>query len=82
MTLQEKLSAMKNESLAKRPPEVVATMLQAVENLVQAGIADNAITVGEKLPDFSLPDEKGLLVSSKDLLAKGPLAISFYRGIW
>ena len=82
MTLQEKLNAMKKESLATRPPEVVATMLQEVENLVQAGIADNAIKVGEALPEFSLPDETGNVVSSKELLAKGPLAISFYRGIW
>ncbi|MBM9512255.1 redoxin domain-containing protein [Desulfogranum marinum] len=82
MTLQEKLSAMKKESMATRPPEVVATLLQEVENLIQAGIADNALKVGETLPDFSLPDEKGQLVSSKDLLSKGPLAINFYRGIW
>ena len=27
-------------------------------------------------------DEKGNFVSSKNLLAKGPLAISFYRGVW
>lgn len=82
MTLQEKLSVMKKESMATRPPEVVATLLQEVENLVQAGIVDNALKAGETLPDFSLPDEKGQLVSSKDLLSKGPLAICFYRGIW
>jgi len=29
-----------------------------------------------------LPDETGSLVSSRDLLEKGPLVVSFYRGIW
>jgi hypothetical protein len=82
MKLQEKLNTMKKESAAGRPPEVVAVMVGEVEKLVQSGIADKAISVGETLPQFALPDEKGDLVSSKDLLAKGPLAISFYRGVW
>ena len=82
MKLQEKLNAMKKESIAGRPPEVVAVLLGEVEKLVQSGIADKAINVGERLPEFTLPDENGNLVSSKDLLAKGPLAISFYRGVW
>ncbi len=82
MKLQEKLNAMKRDSIAGMPPEVVAVLLQATDNLVKSGIADRAIKVGEKLPDFSLSDEGGNLVSSKDLLANGPLVISFYRGGW
>mgnify|MGYP001823267409 CR=1 FL=1 len=82
MKLQEKLDAMKKESVTKRPPEIVATLLQEIEDLVQSGIADKAINIGETLPEFTLPDEKGNFVSSKNLLAKGPLAISFYRGVW
>lgn len=82
MKLQEKLNAMKKESIAGRPPEVVAILLGEVEKLVESGIAGNALKVGEALPEFTLPDEKGNLVSSKDLIAKGPLAISFYRGVW
>ena len=82
MGLQEKLKAMKKESSAGRPPEVVAVLLGEVEKLVKSGIADKAVKSGEKLPEFTLPDEQGNLVSSRDLLAKGPLAISFYRGVW
>jgi hypothetical protein len=82
MKLQEKLDTMKKESLAGRPPEVVAVMVGEVEKLVQSGIADRAIKIGETLPEFTLLDEKGTLVSSKDVLAKGPLAVSFYRGVW
>ena len=82
MKLQEKLNAMKKESTAGRPPEVVSVLLGEVEKIVQSGIADNAIKTGQTLPEFTLPDEKGELVSSRDLLAKGPLAVSFYRGVW
>jgi hypothetical protein len=82
MKLQEKLDAMKKESAANRPPEMVATLVQEIQGLVKSGIADKAIKVGQTLPAFMLPDDKGNLVSSKALLANGPLAITFYRGIW
>lgn len=82
MGLQDKLNAMQKDSTASRPPEVVQVLLEEVEKLVNSGIADNAIKPEESLPDFSLPDEKGNLVSSKALLSQGPLAVSFYRGIW
>ncbi len=82
MTLQEKLTALKNENMSKRPPEIVATLLQETKNLMESGLADKAIGVGEAMPEFTLPDEKGNDISSKTLLASGPLAISFYRGVW
>lgn len=82
MRLQEKLDAMKNESKGKIPPETVQILLQEIEDLVQSGIADQAISIGETMPAFTLPDEKGHSVSSDMLLEKGPLAISFYRGVW
>ena len=82
MKLQEKLNEMKKESAASRPPEVVEVLVGEVNKLVESGIADNAIKKGESLPGFTLPDEKDNLVRSNDLLARGPLAISFYRGVW
>ena len=82
MKLQEKLNEMKKESAASRPPEVVEVLVGEVNKLVESGIADKAMKSGGALPEFTLPDEKGDLVHSKDLIAKGPLAISFYRGVW
>ena len=82
MKLQETLDALKMKNMASMPPEVVEILLKENEDLVQSGIADKAIKVGATLPEFTLPDERGNLVSSRDLLAKGPLAISFYRGVW
>lgn len=82
MSLQEKLYAMKQESIAQIPPELVKVMAGATKDLMNSGIADNAIKVGETWPEFVLPDEQGNPVSSSELLAKGPLAVSFYRGVW
>ncbi|XDG05008.1 hypothetical protein ABKA04_004623 [Annulohypoxylon sp. FPYF3050] len=41
-----------------------------------------AIQVGQKIPSFTLPDSLNKSVSSADLLAKGPLLVTFYRGGW
>lgn len=82
MKLQEKLIAMKKESIATKPPELVGPLLKETEKLINSGIDGRAIQVGEILPGFELPDVNGNLVSSGELLAKGPLAVSFYRGVW
>lgn len=43
---------------------------------------NSALNVGAKMPAFSLPDEKGNMVSSDDLLKTGNLVVVFYRGAW
>src|SRR5262249_54474234 len=50
--------------------------------LVQSGAGESAPKPGEVMPSFLLPDETGRLVNSDDLLARGPLAITFHRGHW
>jgi len=34
------------------------------------------------MPDFLLPSAEGRLVDSRDLLANGPLVVTFFRGGW
>jgi peroxiredoxin len=41
-----------------------------------------AVQVGSKLPDFTLLDATQKMVSKAELLAEGPILISFYRGGW
>ena len=41
-----------------------------------------ALKAGDSAPSFTLPDADGRSVSSADLLAKGPLVLIFYRGVW
>jgi len=37
---------------------------------------------GDKAPHFSLPDENGTSVQLSDLVKKGPVIISFFKGNW
>ncbi len=53
-----------------------------VQHLVDEGAANDALKVGDKLPEFMLASAEGHFVRSDDLLAKGPVVLSFYRGRW
>ena len=87
MTLQAKLDAFKVDFEAGKPPynvpsSVIETMHRATDELKASGLAERAKKVGDKAPVFTLRDPEGNVVSSHDLLAKGPLIVSFYRGVW
>jgi peroxiredoxin len=83
MSLQEKLDAFKADFEGKKaPPHVVAIMHKATGDLIASGQADRALKAGWRAPKFALPDAHGVVVRSTDLLAKGPLVLTFYRGIW
>ena len=59
-----------------------AILTKATEDLMRSGQAERAIHQGQKAPDFSLPDAKGQVVRLSDLLKKGPVILTFYRGGW
>ena len=87
MTLQAKLDAFKTDFEAGKPPynvppSVIETMHRATAELIDSGAAARALKAGDKAPAFTLNDPDGHTVSSADLLAKGPLVVSFYRGVW
>ena len=82
MPLQATLDAMRASFEAKLPPESVDTMHRATEALLQSGIMDHVLKVGDQAPLFTLPDHNGDMVDSEALLRKGPLVVGFYRGAW
>ena len=82
MGLQEKLDVMKKEFEGGAPPEALTVMHRATEDLRESGIMNRIRKVGEKAPEFRLPNQQGQMVYSSDLLGKGPLVLSFYRGVW
>lgn len=82
MSLKEKIEEFKQQLTTKVPEETFKVMSDETERLKQSGITDKSLKVGDKATTFSLPNIEGKLVSSEDLLAKGPLVVSFYRGGW
>lgn len=63
-------------------PEVGEAYQSLIEKLKRAGTGAEAPQEGDPLPPFLLPDHNGRLVSSQELLAAGPLVVSFNRGNW
>jgi peroxiredoxin len=57
-------------------------MERATAELIASGQVQRAKRAGDIAPDFTLNDADGKAVSARELLDKGPLVISFYRGIW
>jgi len=55
---------------------------QLVQRLREADVLENALNVGDKFPNFALPNRRGYFVQLSDLLARGPLVVTFYRGQW
>jgi len=82
MPLKQDLKALQTRLESGRPPEVVATMHRAVEELRAFGAPGRVLKVGDRAPHFVLPNAEERLVDSRTLLAKGPLIVTFYRGRW
>lgn len=82
MSLNEKLRNLKEAGAARRPAEISAVMQRSTAALVTSGILQQVAAVGEPAPDFVLPDAGGSPVDSRELRQRGPIYLSFYRGVW
>lgn len=87
MTLQDRLDAFKADFKAGKPPfnapaHIHPVMARATAELIASGAAQRALKAGDQAPAFTLDAPDGAPVSSADLLARGPLVVSFYRGVW
>jgi len=69
-------------ALRQHHPEFADAVDRLVERLQHVGAGGAAPNVGERLPDFLLPDQTGHLVALGELLSEGPAAITFFRGHW
>jgi peroxiredoxin len=87
MKLQDKLDAMRedfeNGGFPLVPTQAqIDTMAKATQSLIDSRQADRALEAGDTAPVFTLRDADGATVSSRELLARGPLVATFYRGVW
>jgi len=82
MSLSERLEAIRAGAATRIPAEQRAIMSQATKKLRESGILNDVIKVGDKLPAFSLPNQAGEMRASADLLAKGPMVLTVFRGVW
>jgi len=82
MSLADQLDAIRAGAAKRVPPEQRAIMAEATNALRESGILDGVPKVGDPLPDFELRSAEGEGVRSRELLARGPLVLTFFRGVW
>ncbi len=81
-TLQQQIETLQAQLAEQLPAEVLAELSKSITTLVQTGIAHQSVKVGERAPDFTLPDAEGSPVTLSELLKHGPVVLTFYRGEW
>jgi peroxiredoxin len=63
-------------------PEIQAAYLQIIARLKALRLAEIGPKIGEPMPDFLLPDQRGRLVTLEELVRDGPVVVCFNRGHW
>lgn len=82
MTLTQQLKELADNSEKRHPGESQDIMKAALKELENTNILDSVIKTGDYFPDFSLPNVKGKSISLDNLLKKGKVVLTFYRGGW
>ena len=82
MSLEQKLAEIRNYAKSRIPSAALAVMEEATIALRGSGILSGVIKPGQMLPDFALCSARGNTVRSSELLARGPLVITIFRGQW
>jgi len=82
MSLKAELKALRTRLEAGRSPEALAIMHRAVDDLRKSGATDRILRVGDRAPDFRLPNASEEQIDSRALRERGPLVVTFFRGRW
>lgn len=80
--LAARLDAKREEMNRTLPPAMKETFEKGIRDVAGSGVLAKAMTVGMKAPDFTLPDGEGRMVRLGEMLAKGPVVLTWYRGGW
>ena len=79
--LTERL-ALTASALRRFNPEAAGVVDRMADRLRHGGAGRSAPKPGQIMPPFVLPDDTGRLLSLQEVLANGPVVISFNRGHW
>jgi peroxiredoxin len=80
--VRKELEQFREKSSKDAPPERVRAFEQGIEDVRKSGVLERALKVGDKAPDFELPDATGKKVKLSEFLARGPVVVTWYRGGW
>ena len=82
MHLQQRLDRIRAGFEKQAPPEALAIMHRATDELRASGMLDHVLGEGQQAPDFTLGDSRGTPVALAAVLDRGPVVLTFFRGDW
>jgi peroxiredoxin len=82
VTIREQSEQMKAGAAEHLPAEVVEVFDRSIQVLLDGGVPDGVVAVGDTLESFTLEDATGASVTLNQLVEAGPAVIVFYRGGW
>lgn len=80
--VRRELEEFREKSSKSAPPDRIRAYEQGIEEVRRSGVIEKALKVGDRAPEFELPDATGKTVKLPDLLARGPVVVTWYRGGW
>jgi peroxiredoxin len=81
-SLKERLDGRRAEFLKSAPAEKAQSYQEGIDAVAASGIYDRALKTGAKAPDFILKNAEGQPTRLSELLKKGPVVLTWYRGGW
>jgi peroxiredoxin len=80
--VKRELEAFQKDIATKAPAERLKAYEEGIEAVKKSGVLEKALKVGDKAPDFELPNATGKTVRLSALLENGPVVVTWYRGAW
>jgi peroxiredoxin len=80
--VRKELEEFRDKSSRNSPADRIRAYEQGIEEVRKSGVTDKALKVGDRAPDFELPDASGKKVKLSELIARGPVVVTWYRGGW
>ena len=81
-SLKSKLDAKKEASKLKTDPTTAKVFKEGIESVMESGVLENALKVGDVAPNFKLKIALGETVDLYEYLKKGKVVLTWYRGGW
>ena len=81
LTLEQQL-AEKRDAALTRSPQAFKILERDNFKLLAEGLRERALHEGQIASNFSLPNAIGKIVTLSELVAQGPVVLTFYRGEW
>lgn len=81
-TLAKQIEHFNQELSSQLPQDILDAFGKSIEDLKTGKFEENSIQIGDQIPEFSLPNALGKIVSSEEILKNEKIVLAFYRGGW